>query len=189
MRLAEIYPAKNRIFSPNRWEAWNKLPIGFNQTKNYCKISKIRRISEKSHIKPEGNSFLDLTFLNTARSTFSKTLYIQPKDNSDTIRITWKNSEKIKQNPKNNDCLIEENTQNEKYSYSVCVGNIDIRGKQIIQANLINQKISSHPSSARLKKMSVTKKRNLNIKLPVLTTPSPWQIINKSIEENLMRFQ
>ena len=100
MRLAEFYPAKNRIFSPGRWEAWNKLPASSNQTKKYFKIRKIRGTNDNFQNKPDNKIFMEIEYLHSAHSNFHKTLYIQPKDNSSGLRFSGRNIIKNTQNQK-----------------------------------------------------------------------------------------
>ena len=184
-RLVEIYPAKNRFYYTGRWEAWNKLPSTPVQPKNYLKIKMIRGTQS---IPQQPDDISPKLAWNLQSSTYRglQTLVRVPiaKEISFTAHRKSKNTEiKKKESMKPVEVIDPEIYNCEKYSYSVCVGNMNIRGRQISQDNTKRSASPGHPTSSQVHRALRRKEKHRYFRFPAVSVPSPWQVITKSIED------
>ena len=181
-RLIEVYPAKTRFYSTGRWEAWNKLPNGSKQPQYYRKIKRIQGKYYGDSPTTTENSIFTWNFQNYSHTPQQSSINSPcTKKLSTTLYRSAKKS-KIKPKKILNFPNIDTQKTSQKYSYSVCMGNIDIKGKQITQHPI---KFAPTPdsSSSRLQNTMKKLEKSKFFQLPSVTVPSPWQVLTKSIEE------
>ena len=189
-RLVEIYPAKNRFYSTGRWEAWNKLPSTAVQPKNNLNIKMIRGtyFTNQSLNKTPPKSPMNLT-----SSTYRGLKPVQRVPITNEISLTPRRKSKPSDLKKKEgllptEVLDPEIYNSEKYSYSVCVGNMNIRGRQISQEQTKRSVSPTYPIFSQVRRSLRKAEKHRYFRFPAVSVPGPWQIITKSIEDTTAFF-
>jgi hypothetical protein len=182
MRLAEVYPARTRFYSPGRWEPWNKLP---SDTKNLQNIKNFKKIKELKEIEslnlglsPEPiikhynhSDYSCRKKIDNIEKFYSKSSYRKKFYFANQAELQELPVDKVKVHLK--DCENTNEMYLERYSYSSCLGNLNIVGKQL-PADFFFRLSRTEEIKSDCLKHKFRKKHKMPSRLPTVVTPTPW---------------